>query len=52
MTDIQNKMFAEVYYKTICNVLQRGVLCLPRLHLFDQKYSQICSTVKYECNLK
>ncbi len=31
---------------------ERSIFCLPRLHLFDQKYSKICKLVEYYFHIK
>ncbi len=32
------------------NIIERSLLCSPRLHLFDQKYSKNSNIVKYFSN--
>ncbi len=34
------------------DVLERGLLCSPRLHLFDKNYSKNSNSVKYYYYLK
>jgi len=37
--------------KIFKNIFERNLLCSPRLHLFEQKYSKDSNIVKYYCNL-
>ncbi len=34
------KTIGETQFSQIFNILGKGILCSPRLHLFDQKYSR------------
>ncbi len=41
----------QMFGNTIFKYFQWSLLCLPRLHLFDEKYSKNSNIVKYYYNL-
>ncbi len=37
----------QIFFLDFENTIERSLLCSPRLHLFDQKYSKNSNIVKY-----